>query len=168
VRVEDIMVDRPEATLWTVSEGGFEVELDVESELVVVSCGVPDSGGCVAAEPELPAVLTPDPDRDLEPELFKTFCIHKPGVFLFGFPPALSTLPAAFASLPLGLLLELLNPKMETFGLDPDVPTDPDVFDLPRTPRLSTKGSGELGCSEPEWALSSRLSRSSSCLEVLV
>jgi hypothetical protein len=163
------MVDRPEATLWTVSEGGFEVEMDVESELVVVSGGVPCSGGCVPAEPEPPATLSPVPDRDPEPELFKIFCIHNPGVFLFGFPPALSTLPATFASLPLGLLLELLlNPKIETFGLDPDVLTVPDVFDLSRIPRLSTRGSGELGCPEPEWTLPSRLSRSSSCLEVLV
>lgn len=150
MRVEDIMVDRPEATLWTVSEGGFEVEVDVIIELVVVSCGVPCSGGCVPAEPELPAILSLVPDRDPEPELFMTFCIHNPGVFLFDFPPALSTLPATFASLPLGLLLELLNPKMETFGLDPDVLTDPDAVDLSRTPRLSTKGSGELGCPEPE------------------
>jgi hypothetical protein len=144
------MVDRPEATLWTVSDGGFEMEVDVIIELVVVSCGVPDSGGCVLTEAELPAVLTPNPDTDPEPELFKTFCIHNPGVFLFGFPLAPSTLPATFASLPLGLLLELLNPKIETFGLDPDVLTDPDAVDLPRTPRLSTKGSGELGCPEPE------------------
>lgn len=154
MRVEDIMVDRPEATLWTVSEGGFEVEMDVESELVVVSCGIPDSGGCVLTEAELLAIPAPtsdtDPDPDPEPELFRTFCIHNPGAFLLGLPPALSTLPATFASLPLGLLLELLNPKMETFGLDPDVLVDPDASDLPRTPKLSTRGSGQLGHPEPE------------------